>query len=226
MASKSVSYNSSSTTVNMTTSTQYYVLDALSGTSYTYTLSLITCNGIKFKIARVDNTTGTCSIVTTSPNTIYPGSVTSVTLGPQSSIELVSYNGQYIIITSGRTTAAGSALFCAPYLDNNTNPGIPYNGNVDFIIFPYMGTLSGRTINTIIVMHRSGGVPNLNFYNKNSGTTIFNRSNDYNVFTPSNTYMSVYILTNPEKALLPTGSACMACQFSFFVSSAYFINVY
>jgi hypothetical protein len=113
-----VAYNFANITLEKT----LYIFSAPApSTAYTYNLPNITCDGMRFMINRVDNTTSSSLAVSTAFNTIFNGSssVNSVLVKSGEQIGLLSKSNIWYIVTSKSTLVIPRTLTSGTFLGNN-----------------------------------------------------------------------------------------------------------
>jgi hypothetical protein len=136
-----VAYNFANITLEKT----LYIFSAPAvGVNYTYNLPNITCDGMRFMINRVDNTTSSSLAVATAFNTIFDGtsSVNSVLVSPTQQIGLLSKSNVWYIVTSKSASIIPRTLTSGSFVANNGSPFQRFQGtstNVIVSTFNYPG---------------------------------------------------------------------------------------
>jgi hypothetical protein len=124
-----------------------YVFDASSG-NITITLPLITCDGIQYKIKRLDNTPTNTITLQGTGGQLLDGGLTFI-LKPLTCCEVNSYNSEWYIISNSEIIT-GIKTYYNGY--RNINTSITLGGSVDGTIIPFATTrISNSEVNNWII---------------------------------------------------------------------------
>ena len=192
-----------STNVNLNSLTQTYIINAIAGNTYNYNLPLVTCDGQMFDLIRQDGTTAIVNLIGSMQ--LNGGNITNYVIAPYTSVTVVSVNSGsggtwYIVNSSFNSTTVVKNVFSAFFIGNSGIPYITVTSGSTFLSFPFLGTSTGLTINTIVATF---GNP---ISVSGSTLTLF-RSNGTLITTISLTLASTNVIFNPSVAsqnLLPS----------------------
>jgi len=155
------------TPITLSTKSDVYLVDATSlNSGMLITLPLITANGMKYKLKRIDDTNNTVTIQGTSGQLI-DGNLT-YTLYSKTICEVQSYNFTWYLIEN-MTTSSNSGLvnFIFNTGQNNTIPYILYKNQENWLPicnFIYKGTIiNDSSINRIVVLYNTLYTDNITY---------------------------------------------------------------
>lgn len=189
----------STTTVNMSSNLDTYIIDAAAATTYIYNLPMITSDGQTYTLIRIDGTTGVVNLIGTF--NVNGTSFSNFKIFPYSTVYLVSIDGVWNVICSETTSPYSSNVVFSAYFNTNINTpyiGIPVSNAISF--FSFFGTTSNySTISTIVItLGVAAGIDTIINLTNSSGSTT------YCSFTiPFGATTMTYNLTAAEKNSLP-----------------------
>jgi hypothetical protein len=177
--------------------------------TYNYTLPLITANGIKIKITRLDSDYDVIlEVNSTSPNTIYFNvpNLTSVSIRQNTDIVFISHENEwYIVESSSRSISSFGSIFTGSLVSTNGDPYMSYSGNTTgelISTFSYVGSSTSPISKLLVAVEVINGPITLNFDIDRSDGTPVNSSTP--ILQNSTTYPITLIFDNFNQALLPT----------------------
>lgn len=198
--------SSSSTTVNLSPQSNTYIIDAAVGTTYTYNLPSITCDGQEFTLIRIDATTGIVNLL--GAMDINGTSISTFKIYPRSTVVVISLNGIWQITCSENTSPDSTNIVFNTYFNKDINT--PYlSVNTSFIvIFPFLGISNYATISTIVIAF-ANPTPSCSIrLVRSGGVTVATIS------VPVSSTSISYNLTGTQKNNLSSGPDYMSLQFT------------
>lgn len=197
------------TAVSMTLLIEEYIIDA-SASNLVYNLPAITCDGINFKLNRIDSKTTTVTVNALGLDTISSKTGifnSNILLPNNTTIDIVSISKTWYILSKSQTSLAGTSQYCCNFMNNNGNNFINYGGGnnqqVTVAYIPFPGSLTGFSINSFTAV-----TSNFQFFLfSGHGVRLTNISNNA-ILTMSNNSTSsapeFFIDTTANKSNIPT----------------------
>lgn len=145
-----------------------YIFNATTSNDRTVTLPPIKCDGMRFKIIRIDNKVDVFLSVISSNNILVRGNVvSSINIEILSTIIFISYSNSWYLLSENKNIAeSNKSKFCGVFTSNQGDPYSVYSGNQTtpetILTFPYFGS-NISPINYIFLVYSSNGVLDTTF---------------------------------------------------------------
>lgn len=199
------------TNVSMSVEKDTYIISATG--NVTYTLPLITANGITFLISRIDATGNTVTLAAQGGDLIsetFGVTSSTKTIGTYRSFQIVSLDNVWYVLYRSNTSLASESYFSTGATSNNGSDFITSNSPISFYI-PYVGS-NIRVINYIVACVTLELTSPTITLAVNGGGTI--KSSIITLTAPFTPRTATVILSDAEKALLPTGTSVLVLTFT------------
>ena len=148
------------TSTTLSTKDDVYLVNATGG-SITIILPNITCDGMQYKLKRIDvNTANTVTVQGFAGAQTIDGN-TSIILIPFGICEVQSYSSVWYIVSDSSAGSGGVPIFTSAFVQNNGRPYITFAGtNNQLICSFYYGGSNSKPINAIVYTVSKGGASN------------------------------------------------------------------